>query len=136
VPVGPAFGFVVCAAPAYLQAHGEPQTPHDLLEHQCLQIRFPSGARYRWEFQRGQEKLEVATNGALVCDDMSMVVQAAADAAGICYTYGSYASELLAQGRLQTILQDWYPPAEHFFLYYPSRRHQSAALRALIDFLK
>ena len=136
VPVGPAFRFVTCAAPAYLQQHGIPQTPHELLQHQCMQFRFPSGLKYRWEFQRGQEKMEVATNGSLVFDDFYLATQAAADGAGICYTYCGYAAPLVQQGRLQYLLSDWCAPDERFYLYYPSRRHQSAALRAFIDFLK
>ncbi len=136
IPVGPEFRFVTCATPAYLKAHGTPQTPHDLLSHPCIQFRFPSGLRYRWEYQRAQEKLEVATNGSLVFDDFSVATRAAADGAGICYTYCRYAHELVQQGRLQYVLEDWWLPAERFYLYYPSRRHQSAALRAFIDFMK
>ncbi|MCH8618253.1 LysR family transcriptional regulator [Undibacterium sp. TS12] len=136
VPVGPEVRFVTCASPAYLAAHGLPQTPHDLLQHQCIQFRFPSGLRYRWEYQRGQEKLQVATTGTLVFDDFYVATRAAADGAGICYTYCGYAEELVRQGRLQYVLDDWWPAPERSYLYYSSRRHQSAALRALIDFLK
>ncbi|MFZ6777164.1 LysR family transcriptional regulator [Undibacterium sp. Ji83W] len=136
IPVGPEVRFVVCASPAYLQKHGVPATPHDLLQHQCIQFRFPSGQRYRWEFQRGQEKMEVATTGALVFDDFYVVTRVALDGAGICYTYSGYADELVQQGQLQYVLEDWWPAPERSYLYYPSRRHQSAALRAFIDFMK
>lgn len=136
IPVGPEIRFVICASPAYLQKHGIPAAPHDLLQHQCIQFRFPSGQRYRWEFQRGQEKMEVATTGALVLDDFYVATRAACDGAGVCYTYSGYADELVQQGQLQYVLEDWWPVAERTYLYYPSRRHQSAALRAFIDFMK
>lgn len=136
VPVGPEFRLVTCASPAYLERHGVPQTPRDLLQHQCIQLRFPSGIRYRWEFQRDKEKVEILTSGPLVCDDFNVMTRAAIDGAGICYTFCRFADEAFRQGRLHSVLEDWWPSPERFFLYYPSRRHQSAALRALIEFLK
>jgi DNA-binding transcriptional LysR family regulator len=136
VPVGPQLRFAVCAAPAYLERHGTPHTPDELLAHQCIQVRFPSGARYRWEFRHGGQPLHIATSGALALDDMGSVVQAAADGAGICYTYEHYALPHFETGRLRPVLQAYTPPPEHIYLYYPSGRNMSASLRALIDFLK
>lgn len=136
LPVGPPIRFVVCAAPSYLSTHGKPTTPQDLLQHQCIQLRFPSGTHYQWEFQRGRKSLQVATTGMLAMDDQALMIQAAMDGAGLCYTYDAYVSALVQEGRLQYVLEDWCPVVPGFFLYYPSKRHMSAALRALIDFLK
>ncbi|MRV72853.1 LysR family transcriptional regulator [Duganella sp. FT92W] len=136
VPVGPDIRFAVCATPDYLARHGVPATPHALAAHECLQLRFPSGALYKWQFQHDGQPLEVATNGSLALDDLPALLQAALDGAGLCYTYEAYAAPWVAQGRLAYVLQDWAPPAERFYLYYPSGRHMSAALRALVDFMK
>lgn len=136
LPVGPEIRFTVCASPAYLARHGVPATPHALAEHECLQLRFPSGALFKWEFQHAGQPLAVATSGSLVLDDLPALLQAALDGAGLCYTYEAYAAPWVAQGRLATVLQDWAPPAERFYLYYPSGRHMSAALRAWVDFIK
>ena len=136
VPVGPPIRFVVCAAPGYLDAHGEPATPQALLDHQCLQMRFPSGANYRWEFEQDGQALSVATAGTLASDDLPALLQAALDGAGLCYTYEAYALPYLQQGLLRQVLACAMPPPERFYLYYPSRRHMPAGLRALIDFLK
>lgn len=136
VPVGPEIRFVVCAAPAYLARHGAPATPHDLTGHECLQLRFPSGTLFKWEFQHAGQPLAVATNGSLVLDDLPAMLQAARDGAGLCYTYEAYAAPWVEQGRLEVVLQEWAPPAERFYLYYPSGRHMSAALRAWVDFMK
>jgi DNA-binding transcriptional LysR family regulator len=132
VPVGPPIRFVVCASPAYLDLHGTPATPQALLDHQCLQLQFPSGMHYRWEF----DQVAVATTGMLASDDLAALLQAALDGAGLCYTYEAYALPYLQQGLLRQVLACAMPPAERFYLYYPSRRHMSAGLRALIDFLK
>lgn len=132
VPVGPPMRFVVCAAPVYLDVHGVPETPNDLLSHRCIGLRFPSGAQYRWQFRQ----LDVTVQGTLVLDDMPTIVQAAVDGAGLCYTYESFAAPHVAAGRLRYVLADWMEPAERFYLYFPGTRHMSASLRALIDFLR
>ncbi len=136
VPVGPPIRFVVCAAPAYLDLHGAPATPQALLAHQCLQLQVPSGANYRWEFEQDGQAVAVATTGMLASDDLAALLQAAIDGAGLCYTYEAYVLPLLEQGLLRQVLSCVMPPAERFYLYYPSRRHMPASLRALIDFLK
>lgn len=136
VPVGPPIRFVVCAAPGYLKQHGVPATPDALLGYQCLQFQFPSGVHFRWEFEQDGQALSVATTGMLVADDLPTLLQAALDGAGMCYMYEAYAIPHLRQGALQQVLTDAMPPAERFYLYYPSRRHMPAGLRALIDFLK
>ncbi|MBX9869355.1 MAG: LysR family transcriptional regulator [Burkholderiaceae bacterium] len=134
VPIGPKLAFSVCAAPSYLALKGVPKTPKNLLQHTCLQYRFPSGTHYAWEFQSNKKRIEVNTKGQFATDDFASIVRAAIDGAGICYTYDAYVSELVAQGQLQRILENWYPAGERMYLYYPSRVNLPLALRAFIDF--
>ena len=136
LPIGPPIRFVTCAAPSYLALHGAPARPDQLLAHQCIGLRFPSGVLYRWEYQQADQQLDVATKGSLVLDDMATIVQAAVDGAGICYTYEAYVADHVATGRLVLLLAQWMPPAQRFYLYFPSARNMCAGLRALIDFLR
>lgn len=136
VPLGPAQRFVVVGSPAYLAEHGTPLTPQQLSAHRCIRIRFPKGSIYRWEFERGSEKLEVEVDGPLDLGEMPLMVRAAEDGLGLAYVYEQAAATALAAGRLQTVLDDWRPPEPGFFLYYPSRRQVPAGLRAFIDFLR
>lgn len=136
LPMGPVLSFSVCAAPAYLKQFGYPKSPEDLLQHQCLQYRFASGMHYAWEFTSGKKKLEVATKGLVASDDFFSLIRAAVDGAGICYTYTAYIDQLVAEGHLQLLLQDYCPVGEHMYLYYSSRINLPASLRAFIDFLK
>jgi DNA-binding transcriptional LysR family regulator len=136
VPIGPPIRFSVCAAPTYLAKHGKPEKPADLLRHNCMQLRFPSGVHYKWEFEQNSQQLEVATRGTLISDDFYLLLQAALDGAGICYIYDALAAPLVQSGQLEYVLQDWHPKAEYFNLYYPSGRNMRTALRALIDFFK
>lgn len=136
VPFGPAQRFVVVASPAYLAAHGRPATPQQLSAHRCIRIRFPNGSIYRWEFSRGDEKIEVEVEGPLDVGEMPLMVRAAEDGIGLAYVYEQSAALALAAGRLVTVLDDWRPPEPGFFLYYPSRRLVPAGLRAFIDLLQ
>ncbi|WMW79519.1 LysR family transcriptional regulator [Undibacterium cyanobacteriorum] len=136
IPIGPTLPFVTCAAPSYLQKHGIPNHPDQLLQHNCLQFRFPSGALYAWEFLKRQKLLKVVTTGSFVSDDFQTLVRASMDGLGICYTYQSYVEHLIASGYLQEILHDYMPPAERMYLYFPSRAQLPMKLRAFIDFFK
>jgi DNA-binding transcriptional LysR family regulator len=135
VPLGPPQRFVIVASPTYVAANGAPACPRGLQQHRCVRIRFPSGAAYRWEFAKGDEKLEVDVDGPLSTGDMHVMVQAAEVGLGYAYVYAQYAEPALAAGRLVTVLDDWSPSISGFFLYYPSRKHLPAGLKAFIAML-
>ncbi len=135
VPLGPPQRFVVVASPRFIAAHGVPDCPRGLQQHRCVRIRFPSGSYYRWEFFKGSEKLEVDVDGPLTASDMHVMVQAAEADLGFAYVYAQYAAPGIAAGRLVTVLDDWCPVVPGFFLYYPSRKHLPAGLRAFIAML-
>jgi DNA-binding transcriptional LysR family regulator len=133
VPIGPALRFAVVASPAYLAAHGRPATPAELRALPCIGRRFPSGVVYAWEFERDGESLSVGVDGPLVLDDDEMMVAAARDDVGIAFVHEFYANEHIRQGALVRLLDAWCPAMPGFYLYYPSRKHMSAALRGLVD---
>ncbi|PMQ05785.1 LysR family transcriptional regulator [Janthinobacterium sp. AD80] len=136
VPVGAPQPFVVVASPAYLQAHGAPGTPRDLLGHACIGRRFPSGRQYAWEFGAAGESVSIAVGGPLVFDDDALMLGAARDGAGLAYVYAADAHADIAAGRLVCVLQHCLPPPSRYFLYYPSRRQMPAVLRAFVDLLR
>ena len=125
----------VFASPAYFQTRPIPKTPRDLKEHTCLAFRFNTGV-YRWEFEKGRQSLTVHPQGPLVIDDSELVVEAALKGMGIGTALENSVAELIAEGRLVQVLQDWCPSFPGFYLYYPSRRNRPAALSALIRALR
>lgn len=125
----------VVGSPAYFQTRSIPRTPRDLKEHTCLAFRFNTGV-YRWEFEKGRQSLTVNPQGPLVIDDSELVVEAALMGMGIGTALENSVTELVAQGRLIQVLQDWCPSFPGFYLYYPSRRNRPAALSALIRALR
>jgi len=119
------------------QGHGRPKTPHDLLSRNCIRLRMPSVGLLPWRFAQNGKPFEVAVDGALVVNDVPFALRAARDGLGLLQTHSNRVESFIAQGELETVLDDWAPPRVNgFFLYYPCRRHTRAPLQALVDFLR
>ncbi len=136
VPLGPPQRFVVVASPDYLAAHGVPECPRELQQHRCIRIRFPNGSFYRWEFARGSEQFEIEVDGPVSVGQMPLMIAAAEQGLGLAYVYAQYAAAPVADGRLQTVLDDWCPEIPGFYLYYPSRKLMPAGLKAFVEMLR
>jgi len=127
----------IVGAPAYFKSHPKAKSPHDLLKHRCINFRYGSGGGvYRWEFDKGRKSLSVGVNGPLGIDDVEILIRAAVDGVGLAFVSEDYVAPLIASGRLVRVLEDWCQPFPGFFLYYPNRRNQPAALSALINALR
>ncbi len=94
------------------------------------------GAVYRWEFEKRGKPVTVSTTGPVTVSDAQFMIRAAIDGVGLAYILEDYVVEHIARGNLVRVLEDWCPPFDGYFLYYPSRRHQSPALRALVNTLR
>lgn len=125
----------VVAAPDYFESHAIPRTPSDLKDHSCVAFRFRTGI-YRWEFQKGRKAITVHPQGAVIFDDPDVLIQAVVNGVGIGMAMEESLKEMIAKGLLVQVLKDWCPTFPGYFLYYPSRRNQPAALTALIDTLR
>ena len=142
VPLGNAMRMVVVGSPAYFKRHGYPASPKDLSSHNCIKHRMAgSGAIYRWEFahRSGPQKgrwFEMAVDGSLTVNDISLALRAAEDGIGITSLLEISARAGLDAGRLESVLDPWLPPFEGFYLYYPSRFQLPPKLRVFIDFIR
>jgi DNA-binding transcriptional LysR family regulator len=137
VKLGGELELMVVAAPAYLERHGVPETPRDLRHHRCINFRWPTDlSLYRWEFERGAEKLEVAVEGPLTVTEPEVAIRAVLDGVGIGYLFDLQIRPLVEAGRMVRMLEDWTPPFPGFYLYYPSRRQMPPPLRAFLDFVQ
>jgi DNA-binding transcriptional LysR family regulator len=137
VPLGPRRQRFACAAsPAYLAEHGRPKHPRDLLRHACIAHRFASGRIARWEFERGDETVRIVPSGPLIADTLALEVQAAVDGVGVISTFEEFLADAIASGALVPVLPEWQQSFSGPYLYYPSRRHMPAPLRAFVDFIK
>lgn len=136
VRVSPDHRPAIIGAPEYFKSHSRPKEPRDLIEHRCINFRHGAGGLYRWEFEKGKKEMSVAVSGPLIVDDLSLVLRAALDGMGLAFVNESEIASYLAEGKLVRVLQDWCQPYPGFFIYYPSRRQQTAALSALISILR
>jgi DNA-binding transcriptional LysR family regulator len=137
VPIGPRVQrFATAASPAYLAAHGRPTHPKDLLHHACIRHRFASGVMLPWEFEKAGEIVKVSPSGPLVASSIDLEISAAAQGLGVIGTFQGFVEPAIASGALEPVLEDWLQEFSGPFLYYPSRRHMPAPLRAFVDFIK
>ncbi|GAB3396176.1 LysR family transcriptional regulator [Azotobacter armeniacus] len=136
LPIGPYMRSVVVGAPALFERYPKPQKPQDLHGLPCIRHRFPSGSFYRWEFERDGIDLEIEVDGPLTLDDVGLMVAPAEQGVGLAYVFEEVVREPLADGRLIQVLSDWCPYYPGLHLYYPSRRHVPAALRAFVEFAR
>ncbi|CAN7719803.1 LysR substrate-binding domain-containing protein [Variovorax paradoxus] len=140
VPIGPRLQrFAVAAAPAYLDRHGRPQHPRELLGHACLRGRFASGSMPPWEFERGGESLRIDVTGQLIVRigaAADLTVDAAIAGAGVVYLFEDWLRPHFESGALEPILEPWWLRFPGPFLYYPGRRLLPAPLRAFVDFIR
>lgn len=137
VPIGPRRQrYITAASPAYLREKGVPLHPRDLLEHSCIRHRFLSGSVLAWEFERGEETLVISPSGALAANSIEMELAAAVEGLGVIRSFSELLEPGIASGQLVTVLDAWVSEFSGPFLYYASRRHMPAPLRAFVDFLK
>lgn len=140
VPIGPRTQrFATAAAPAYLDHHGRPQHPRELLDHACLRGRFPSGAMPPWEFERNGEIVRVDPTGPLIVRAgcaADLAVDAAVAGTGIVSLFEDWLRPHLDSGALEPVLEPWWQRFSGPLLYYHGRRLVPTPLRAFIDFVK
>lgn len=140
LPIGPRTQrFATAAAPAYLDEHGRPDHPRDLLNHACLRGQFAGGAKPSWDFERDGEVIKVDPTGPLLVrpgGSIDLAIGAAIAGTGIIHLFEEMLRPSLDSGALEPILQPWWQEFSGPFLYYAGRRHMPAPLRAFVDFVK
>jgi DNA-binding transcriptional LysR family regulator len=126
---------VPCASPAYLAAHGAPQTPEELAQHDCLTYEYIS-PRHLWRFvdAAGGERA-VRVSGRLHSNNGDLLAEAAAQGAGIVFEPAFIVGADVRAGRLVPLLQEYSAAPLPIYAIYPSRKHLSAKVRLFVEFL-
>jgi DNA-binding transcriptional LysR family regulator len=136
VPVSGDLRLVVVGAPSYFAKHRKPKHPRDLVEHDCINWHPTAEAPpYSWEFTENKREFSVDVRARVLTNDPALNVRLARAGAGLTLSDERVRSEV-ARGELVSVLEEFSTPFPGFYLYYPERRHASAALRALVDYLK
>lgn len=132
LPLGKPQRYAVVASPDWVAAHGLPLTPADLPLKDCLRVRLPNGALFRWSFERDGEAMQIEAQGRLTLDEAAIARTAVLDGAGIGFFIEQDVADDIAAGRLTRLLVDWTPPRPGFSLYYAGRRNPSAGFAAFL----
>jgi DNA-binding transcriptional LysR family regulator len=140
VPIGPRVQrYAAGAAASYLNKHGRPQHPRELLDHVCIRGRFSSGATPPWEFERDGELLRIEPTGPLLVSigtATELAIDAATAGTGILLLFDAWLQPHFDSGALEPVLEPWWHQFPGPFLYYSGRRLVPAPLRAFIDFIR
>lgn len=138
VPVSPPMRMAVVGTPKYMQKWGIPQTPHDLVQHNCINIRLPTyGGLYAWEFSKEGKDLNVNVKGQVVMTSSSGRLEAALAGLGLTYIPEDLVLDKVREGKLVRVLDDWCESFDGYYLYYPNRLlSASPAFKLLVDALR
>lgn len=125
---------VVCASPAYVQAHGLADTIEALSSHACIGRRLPSGRLQRWDFRVDGQDVNLQPPAEVVFNDADLVLQAVIDGLGVAQLPSYQVSDALRSGAAVTCLDRYAPHDRGHYLCYLSRRQLPKRIRAFIDF--
>jgi len=125
---------VLCAAPAYLAARGEPRIPAELENHDCLVYDYAPDRR-RWRLSRGEDTTQVAIGGRFSANNGDALRHAALACAGIVLQPTFIVGDDLRAGRLQRILPEWDVEPLSLYAVYAHRQYLSAKVRTFVDHL-
>lgn len=136
MPISPKLRMAAVASPAYFETHPPPKVPADLTLHNCINMRYPSGGVYVWEFERRGREMNVRVAGQATFNTSPLIVLAALEGLGVAFLPEDEFAPHIEAGRLVRVLQDWCPPFAGYHLYYPSRRQHSPAFSLVVDALR
>jgi DNA-binding transcriptional LysR family regulator len=137
VRIGPDVRMAVVGAPAYCANKPLPQTPRDLAEHVCINLRLPTyGGLYAWELTKDGQNLQVQVRGQFIVNSTPQILTAALAGFGLAFLPEDQVTAHVEAGRLVRMLDDWCPSFPGYHLYYPSRRQASPAFALLVNALR
>lgn len=126
---------VVVASPAYLARHGEPETPEDLLGHNCIGFNFRR-MRQGWPFQRDGQAFELAVSGGVEVNSGDAAVQLARDGVGVARVGRYVVADDIAAGRLVPVLEAFNAgEREPFHAVFMGGAQTPARVRVFVDYL-
>ena len=137
VRIAPDMRMAVVGSPDYFARYGEPQTPEQLADHRCINMRLPTrGGLYAWEFVHKGEEIRVRVEGQLILNSLPQRLDAAQAGLGLAYVPEETAQEAIDRGRLVRTLEAYCPVFDGYHLYYPSRRQHTTAFALLVAALR
>jgi DNA-binding transcriptional LysR family regulator len=137
VRIAPDETMAIVASPRYFEGRSVPTTPDELTSHNCINLRLPTKETLMsWELRKGRQQLDIKVGGQLVFNNTYQLLDAALDAFGLAYVPMALAVRAVETGRLQWVLQEWFPTFTGHHAYFATRKQSSLAVRLVINALK
>lgn len=131
-----AIHFLTAAAPSYLARYGVPQHPRDLDRHRCVNyFSAKTGRIFDWDFNRGDERIEVPMRGVIALNDSNAYVEAGLAGLGIIQMTDYLVERHVQSGRMVQVLPDWQSDPLPIHVVYPQNRHLSAKVRVFVEWI-
>ena len=125
------------ASPTYLETHGRPKHPRELMQHRCIRYRLPTAGKVRdWWFNENGQSTQIDPPARLTFDTVLGVIQAAREGHGIGWSLRATMTEYAEKGELETILDDYVTELPPFYIYYPTQNKNLPCLRLFVDAIK
>jgi DNA-binding transcriptional LysR family regulator len=128
--------FVLVASPSYLKKRGRPRSPESLAKHDCLVFSAGRHPTRSFRLTRGDEAREVSSKPTLSVNDLDVLQDAVVGGVGIAMLPTHRCADDLREGRLERVLPDWDAPSQPIHTLYPSGRHLSPKVKAMLDHLQ
>jgi DNA-binding transcriptional LysR family regulator len=126
---------LIVASPAYLEKHPAPKQPEDLLDHNCLLLRFPGSKQFRWTLQGPEGRIILRVSGNMDSNSGEALRDWCLAGHGLALKSLWEIVDDLNEGRLVPVLTDFPPPSHAIYAMYPHSQHVPPRVRAFIDFL-
>jgi len=128
--------FVTAASPDYVARHGMPRHPRELDRHRCVNyFSAKTGKTYDWDFQRGEESIEIPMRGVIALNDSNAYVRAGLAGLGVIQMADYLLEQHVDAGRLVRVLGDWASRPLPVHIVYPQNRHMSAKVRVFVEWV-
>ncbi|HWA49377.1 MAG TPA: LysR family transcriptional regulator [Dongiaceae bacterium] len=126
---------LIVASPDYLKKHPAPKQPEDLLDHNCLLLRFPGSKQFRWTLQGPEGRIILRVSGNMDSNSGEALRDWCLAGHGLALKSLWEIVDDLNEGRLVPVLTDFPPPGHAIYAMYPHSQHVPPRVRAFIDFL-
>jgi len=127
--IGPIYGSAV-ASPAYIESHGAPETPQELLGHEALMQSTEA-----WQFMDGEKIISIRPQGRFKADNGTALVAAALAGLGVAYVPNGLIQDYIDAGALIAVMTRYPVPPAGAYLVRPPGQHPARKIRVLTDLL-
>ncbi len=127
---------LLCAAPSYLDVHGRPQVPNDLLKHNCILLRQNNQTSNLWRLTRDDRTESIKVHSKLSTNDGEVALKWALDGHGILMRAEWDLAKYVRSGRLELVLEEYATPAADIFAVYLEKANLSAKVSVFVDYLR